>query len=188
MTRQTYRGILSNDRIAVMPNIKLPDYERFGSACPDKDFRASCKHHTGIVNVQYDVPALSTRYDLTYTYKVVPVWRDEYHDYSFPEDTTTLCTITWWQKSSGGTTLRFNHDMHLHNRWVAEKMGINERDADGILMFLEQIGHSVSFDNIEDAERQRQGLDILKAAIPVLVFEDDDYEPGQDCDEWGGPA
>lgn len=177
MTQNNNRGIVSIERIKLMPNTNLPDYERFGIKCPDHDFRDLCAQHQGIVSLNWEVPTFSSRYELTYTYRVVPIWRDEYngipsHEYTFPQDTVTMCTITWWNNGSNGTTLRFMNDMYLSSGWVSDKMDITARDADGILMLLERFGHSVGYLNHREVAAQKQAFEIAQAATPVLVYDD----------------
>lgn len=52
--------------------------------------------------------------------------------------------IGWANRhGAGGTFMMFSH--FLHYSYLAEKMNVNESDADGILRFLEKMGHDVGY-------------------------------------------
>ena len=180
----TKSNLISAQIVKLMPNTKLPPYERFGTDCPDHDLMEFCRRHDRVMNLKWDVPVLSTRYDITYTQKVIPLWIPVREHYDFPEHTELMCTLTYYEDGSAGTSLRFDERSHLHSGWVANKMGINTRDADGLLLFLEQFGHSVHYadpDTINEAKKDLNygstfdtPKDALAAVVALSMLSDDD--------------
>lgn len=81
-------------------------------------------------------PGNATSYDLTYTIRHIP--RDS------DEDMMQGYTLTWWQ-GSAGQSIQWDEVSHLHGPWFADKMKITQADADGLLLLLHALGHSVSF-------------------------------------------
>ena len=53
-------------------------------------------------------------------------------------------TLTWWE-GSAGKSIQWDDASHMHGPWFADTMGINGADADGLLLLLHALGHSVSF-------------------------------------------
>lgn len=83
-------------------------------------------------------PGNGTRYDLLY---------GKCGDYHM---------IAWAGRGgSSGSFMLFSH--FLHYTYLMEKMNVNSSDADGILRFLEKMGHDVgypSYDHISPCTRE----------------------------------
>ena len=90
-------------------------------------------------------PGNGSSYDLTYTIRMIPQRVPGPH-YSDPEAVKMIqgYTLTWWT-GSAGESIQWDETSHLQGPWFAEKMGTNRADADGLLMLLDALGHSVSF-------------------------------------------
>ncbi len=80
-------------------------------------------------------PGNVTSYDLTYTIRAIP--RDS-------GEMMQGYTLTWWE-GSAGKSIQWDDASHMHGPWFADTMGINGTDADGLLLLLHALGHSVSF-------------------------------------------
>jgi hypothetical protein len=48
-----------------------------------------------------------------------------------------------------GAMMIFSEPSYLHHTYIEEKLGVNTADAVGIMMFLEQMGHSVGYPDNE---------------------------------------
>ena len=106
-----------------------------------------------IVRLRWE-PGNITSYDLQYTirvqFPVVPYTGRAPHPKAEPFQ---MYSLTWYRDGSGGTSIQWDQHSHLHGPWFAEKMGVNAANADGMLLFLQAVGHSVSF-CMDETERQ----------------------------------
>ena len=95
-------------------------------------------------------PGNGTSYDLQYTMRLVSqFWADP------DEEPETLWKYTLsWFGADGGThsaarTIEWCSNSHLAGHWFADVMGINDADAQGLMLLLEALGHSVSMPRCE---------------------------------------
>lgn len=119
--------------------------------------------------VRFDwTPGNGTRYRLTYTIRLAPV-------NARPHPTSSLLKVyglNWHGATledgrklpaSAGRSFEWDEYSHLNGPWFAQTMGINQTDADGLLLLLDALGHSLSYCADEP------GRTVPQPRTPVLV-------------------
>lgn len=151
----------------------------YGETEPTPEQQEQADQAATIVRFDWE-PGNGTLYRLTYTIRQSPVIPDaipggreaaERGDTLQPS--TFYCLI--WQGAiledgrqlppSAGRSFSWDQYSHLKGPWFASQMGINHADADGLLLLLDALGHSISYCN-DDPTRT-----IPQPRTPVLVEE-----------------
>tara|TARA_Y100000361_G_scaffold88721_1_gene78875 strand:- start:32 stop:571 length:540 start_codon:yes stop_codon:yes gene_type:complete len=143
--------MINDGRLALIPNVILPQHHHHA----DADLHKFCEGKERVLMFRWEIAEYSTSYDVIYTQRLVPHWN---HD---GENVPLMhCTLTWFEMGgSAGKTLRFDENSHLHSLWVADKLDINSINADALLIFLEMVGHSVSYDHHERVKAAKAEID-----------------------------
>jgi len=122
--------IEARNKLMLLAGVKRADWENE----PTTEQAAQIDATDTVVRFRWE-PGNVTSYDLTYTIRMIP--RDG-------GEMMQGYTLTWWE-ASAGKSIQWDDASHLHGPWFADKMGINAADADGLLLLLDAMGHSVSF-------------------------------------------
>ena len=133
--------IEARNKLMLLAGVKRADWETE----PTPEQAAQVDATDTVVRFRWE-PGNVTSYDLTYTIRMIP--RKCVVQPCEPCDDGEMMqgyTLTWWEGSGAVAAIQWDDASHLNGPWFAGKMGINDADADGLLLLLHALGHSVSF-------------------------------------------
>lgn len=167
--------IEARNSLLLLAGVRRP----YGETEPTPEQQDQADKAATIVRFDWE-PGNGTKYRLMYTIRLAPVipdaipgGREAAERGETLQPSTFYCLI--WQGAiledgrqlppSAGRSFSWDQYSHLNGVWFASQMGINHADADGLLLLLDALGHSISYCN-DDPDRK-----IPQARTPVLVQE-----------------
>ena len=159
--------------LMLLAGVKRADYEPE----PTEDQKTEIDQTDTIVRFQWK-PGDGQTYDLQYTIRQsntpagVMVWR--YSLIWFAE----AWQLGGYDRTGGNIARAFEwcQDSHLHGTWFADRMDIPNDRADGLLLLLEALGHSVNYYEPSSTTFEQYAAAVCDddARPPTLVLVEDD--------------
>lgn len=158
-----------------------------GETEPTPDQQEQADKWATIVRFDWE-PGNGTRYGLTYTIRQAPSLN---HPAEREAVTTNdearakviqFFTLTWHGAiladgrqlpASVGLSFSWDEFSHTNGIWFSNQVGINHADADGLLLLLEALGHSISYCDGGKWDRDRSAICWTRPPTPVLVVDDE---------------